>query len=74
MIHRRHGNPSDTTKVLEMIEEFHGYCDQFEGWLKGAEETMIEYGSVQADLPRLEEQEPILEVWECGCGGEYGCD
>lgn len=51
-----------TAEVLALCETFQGHCDDFGLWLAAGEESMRVCGPIQADLPRLEEQEPLLEV------------
>ena len=53
---------SGTEEVLKLCEVFQEHCDKFGDWLSGGEEQMREWGLVQADLDRLKEQEPHLEV------------
>ena len=56
---------SDTEEVLRLFEVFQEHCSEFEEWLKDGEEQIRVWGLVQADIDRLEEQEPILEVLYC---------
>lgn len=48
--------------MLRLIEVFQEHCSEFEKWLKDGEERIRVWGLVQADMDRLDEQEPILEV------------
>ena len=48
--------------MLRLIEVFQEHSSEFEEWLKDGEERFRVWGLVQADLDRIEEQEPILEV------------